>query len=103
MLADRTSSEPIIVLYDEDREKLIKDILDIKRDAYYDPKYVIAKHSKTTRQRPQEFAGGFEEWFCKVRELHLTEQRESKATLIEKTANRKKFVEHVMNRMMQVD
>lgn len=68
LLADREEQKPIVILYHkEDKETLINDVLNKKRDAYFKPKYKLAPLTKTTQKRPQEFPGGFEEWFNDMR------------------------------------
>ena len=79
MLADRKEEKPIVILYEKNKETLRNDILDIKRDAYFKPKYSIAPLTKLSQKRPQEFAGGFEEWFNDMRKEYsesLTRKRE---------------------------
>lgn len=79
MLADRRNQTPIKVLYEtKDTKTLIDDILERKRDVDYKAKYVIAKHSTTTRQRPQEFNGGFEDWLYDVKASNRKAIKEEK-------------------------
>ena len=106
MTSDRRNSKPIIILYDEDREQLTKDVLACKQDADFKPKYVIAPHSKQTQERPQEFKGGFEEWIYKVKELHIKALAQKE--LLEKQQVHRKFVisveygQKIMNKFMKV-
>lgn len=108
LLADRREEKPIKMLYHKaDKKTLTDDILTIKRDAYFKPKYSIAKLTKTTQERPQEFPGGFEDWFNHIRETHLKDLQEEKA----KEKQRKQwlmtiefdYAPKIMNRFMRVD
>lgn len=81
LLADRREEKPIKILYNKNREILINDVLEIKRDVDFKPRYNIAPHCETTRQRPTEFAGGaegFEQWLKDIKTSHIKVLAEQK-------------------------
>lgn len=102
MLADRQNSEPIKILYEiKDKEKLLNDILEIKRNGF-EANYSIAHNAHTTQQRPLEFKGGFEEWLFNIKQIHLKEEKERELRHLQMIKNRETFVSHIMDRIMRI-
>ena len=107
MLADRRDNTPIIVLYDEDKERLLDDILSYKRDVDFKPNYVIAPKTETTQKRPKEFEGGFEEWLYSVKAEHKKELEER--VLWNKQREQRDFAinvdyaNHIMSKFMRIN
>ena len=102
------NQDRIIILYEtKDVEQLTKDALEKKRDIDFKPKYVLAPRAKTTRQRPQEFAGGFEEWIYNIKESNKKDEDERR--LREKQKEQRAFVisvefgGRIMNKFMKVN